>query len=296
MTTATMTETPFGEVRSLGRSRVKSADGTELAVEEWGDPEGQPILFVHAWSQSRFGWLPQAAAPELQGHRMVAFDHRGHGDSEKPAHIAAYANDQVWAADIAAVIEARGLKDVIIVGWSPGGLAVLDYLKLHGQSGVAGVVLVGHVNGAGVPAAQQQFGASVAHAGDAMSADLDKRIAGTLALVRALVNKDMPIEEFGFIFATNMAVPNVAKAGMLTRTIDHADTLRELKKPLLIVNGSTDTVATLKAAERAKVLAPHAELHVYDGIAHAPAWEERERFNQHLANFAQTLQLRTKAA
>jgi non-heme chloroperoxidase len=296
MTNTPLTETPFGKVRSLGRSRVKSADGTELAVEEWGDPEGQPILFVHAWSQSRFGWLPQAAAPELQGYRMVAFDHRGHGDSDKPADIAAYANDQVWADDIAAVIADRKLKDVILVGWSMGGLAVLDYLKVNGQSRIAGTVLVGHVNAAGVPAAQEQFGSSVAHAADAMSEDLDKRIAGTLGLVRALVNKDMPIEEFGFIFATNMAVPNVAKSGMLTRTIDHGDTLRSFQKPLLIVHGSDDTVATLKAPERAKALAPHAKLHVYDGIAHAPAWEERERFNRDLARFVQTLRPQKRAA
>jgi non-heme chloroperoxidase len=91
-------------------------------------------------------------------------------------------------------------------------------------------------------------------------------------------------------------VPNVAKAGMLTRAIDHGDTLRSFQKPLLIVHGSDDTVATLKAAERAKALAPQAELQVYEGIAHAPAWEERERFNHALARFAQGLRSQKRAA
>jgi pimeloyl-ACP methyl ester carboxylesterase len=94
-----------------------SEDGTKLFVQEWGNPTGPAILFVHAWSQSRLAWMPQVTGALAKTYRMVAFDHRGHGDSDKPTDIAAYANNDVWADDIAAVMAAMSLRKPILVGW-----------------------------------------------------------------------------------------------------------------------------------------------------------------------------------
>jgi pimeloyl-ACP methyl ester carboxylesterase len=169
-------------------------------------------------------------------------------------------------------------------------LAALDFVAKHGEQRISGLVLVGHANALGTERAQAHFGPAVAeHAGDAMSDDPEARERGTVALVRALSNKTMPADEFERVVAYNRIVPTVAKAGMLSRTVDHADTLRTLTVPTLIIHGTDDRIARVDTARYAAALVPHADLRLYDGVAHAPAWEERERFNADLETFASRL-------
>jgi non-heme chloroperoxidase len=54
----------------------------------------------------------------------------------------------------------------------------------------------------------------------------------------------------------------------------------------LIIHGTDDRIARVDTARYAAALVPHADLRLYDGVAHAPAWEERERFNADLETFA----------
>jgi pimeloyl-ACP methyl ester carboxylesterase len=56
---------------------------------------------------------------------LVAFDLRGHGMSEAPPDAGSYAGD-VWALDVAAVIETLALERPILVGWSYGGYVICD--------------------------------------------------------------------------------------------------------------------------------------------------------------------------
>jgi pimeloyl-ACP methyl ester carboxylesterase len=67
-------------------------------------------------------------------------DLRGHGGSEVSAD--GYDDPGVWAADLAAVLELAG-RPAVLVGSSYGGLVITDYLRAHGQAGVAGLVLAG---------------------------------------------------------------------------------------------------------------------------------------------------------
>src|SRR5688500_8511237 len=70
---------------------VRSADRTLLTGDAEGDLEAPGILFIHGLRQSRLSWDKQFADPALAGFRLVRFDLRGHGDSDKPAAPDAYA-------------------------------------------------------------------------------------------------------------------------------------------------------------------------------------------------------------
>jgi non-heme chloroperoxidase len=92
------------------RFSARSSDGTMLAGEAQGDPRAPEILFIHGLRQSRLSWDKQFADQALAGFRMVRFDLRGHGDSDKPASPDAYSDADGWAADVAAVIASAKLR------------------------------------------------------------------------------------------------------------------------------------------------------------------------------------------
>src|SRR4051794_24838090 len=111
---------------------VTAPDGVKLAAGEWGNPTGPEIIFIHGFSQSSLCWLRQLTDNTLSAFRMVAYDLRGHGASDKPLEKEKYAHDQQWADDLAAVIETPSMHRPVLVGWSYAGRVISDFLKIHG--------------------------------------------------------------------------------------------------------------------------------------------------------------------
>lgn len=112
-----------------------SANGIQLHVRDQG--EGQPaIVFLHYWGGSSRTWDAVIAA--LPGHRCVAPDLRGWGDSDAPAAGYALAD---FAADTLALIAALDLRRYVLVGHSMGG-KIAQLLASRRPAGLAGLVLV----------------------------------------------------------------------------------------------------------------------------------------------------------
>jgi pimeloyl-ACP methyl ester carboxylesterase len=93
-------------------------DGVRVWWESFG--QGSPtILFLPTWSvvHSRC-W--KAQVPYLARHfRVVVFDPRGNGGSDRPGEVAAYAESE-FADDALAVMEASGTEQAVVVSWSRG--------------------------------------------------------------------------------------------------------------------------------------------------------------------------------
>ena len=122
---------------------IRGGGGVTLHAREWGNPDGPPILFVHGWSQCDLCWSAQVGGELAANFRMVTFDNRGHGMSEKPLDPGCYADERLWADDLAAVIDQTDLGRPVVVAWSYGGLIVTDYVRAHGDAAIAGINLVG---------------------------------------------------------------------------------------------------------------------------------------------------------
>jgi non-heme chloroperoxidase len=87
-------------------STVTTADGLNLAVQEWGNPRGPEILLIHGFNQAHLSWLRQVQDSQLAAEfRMITFDLRGHGSSDKPLEKERYAH-QNWGDDVAAIMRA----------------------------------------------------------------------------------------------------------------------------------------------------------------------------------------------
>jgi pimeloyl-ACP methyl ester carboxylesterase len=117
--------------------RPLEVNGIRLSVREWPGAE-RPLLLLHGLASSSHIW--DLAAPRLRraGHRVVAYDQRGHGLSSKPS--SGYGFDHV-AEDAAGVVRALRLDRPVVVGHSWGANVALE-LAVRRPRSVAGVVLV----------------------------------------------------------------------------------------------------------------------------------------------------------
>ncbi len=97
---------------------VSGADGVGLTVYEVGNRNGPAVVFVHSFSQNYLTWDRQVSGPLAQEFHLVGFDMRGHGTSEKPLDPGSYTSPEVWADDLAAVLQARSLERPVLVGSS----------------------------------------------------------------------------------------------------------------------------------------------------------------------------------
>lgn len=57
--------------------------GTRLHVEDTGGA-GRPVLLIHAWPLCGAFWSPQLPALHNAGYRVISYDRRGFGRSDKP--------------------------------------------------------------------------------------------------------------------------------------------------------------------------------------------------------------------
>jgi pimeloyl-ACP methyl ester carboxylesterase len=121
---------------------VVGSGGLHLHVREWGKADAAPILCIHGWSQNHLCWSKQYESALADRFRLIAFDLRGHGMSDAPLEPQHYTNAQVWAEDLAAIIDRLHLSPAVLVGWSYGGFIICDYLRVFGDAAVAGITFV----------------------------------------------------------------------------------------------------------------------------------------------------------
>ena len=311
-------------LRGLVPSTVKSPDGLTIAVVESGETSGRPILFVHGFSQSAAAWRRQMLSDLGDTWRLIAFDLRGHGYSSKPEAPERYVASKLWAGDIAAVIAAKGLKDVVLVGWSYGGLPLLDYVREHGQDRLAALVFVatgynldlrppdaggpelvlgpGVIENtgpmAGIPAGPP--GADLDGCGKAKTCgSYARQLAGTKRFLAMVPGKPLAPALIAEALAYNMQTPPYVRRAMVIDRfvkggpLDHSPTLKTVKIPVLFIHGGKDRHVLPRSTEIMKGLVDGAggksSRIVYDGIGHAPFIEDAKRFNGDLKKFVSGL-------
>ncbi|MEE3626027.1 alpha/beta hydrolase [Nitrospirillum sp. BR 11752] len=261
--------------------QVTAGDGTLLAVAEGGVPEGRPILFLHGFGQSHRAFRAQFAGLLAAEFRLLALDLRGHGQSGRPEDPAAYGDGPHWGEDVMAVRRALGLADLILVGWSYGGAVLADHAAGFGTEGIAGAVFVGACPRLGKAAAPYLGPAAKAHFPPILSDDLAAHESGARALAEALGER----EEADSAVADTLSVPLAARRAMMRRQRDGA-ALAAFDRPALVVHGRDDPVILPAMADWLAATLPQAQVHLYDGVGHAPFLEAPHRFDADVAAFA----------
>ena len=269
---------------------VTTADGAEIYYKDWG--EGQPVVLSHGWPLNADSWEAQQLYLAENGFRAIAHDRRGHGRSA-----------QVWdgndmdhyADDLAALIEALDLRDVILIGFSTGGGEVTRYVGRHGTARVAKLVLVSAVppfmlrtddNPGGVPI--EVF---------------DEIRAGSLA-DRSQTYHDLADGPF---FGNNREGANISRGirdafwrqGLQSghknaydsiaafSATDMREDLRRVDVPTLVIHGDDDQVVPFAVGGQASAaLVEGARLKVYPGAPHGITDTHKDQLSADLLAFA----------
>lgn len=120
---------------------ITAPDGTQLHTADTGG-SGRPLVLIHGWPLSGAAFDANLAALTEAGIRVITYDRRGFGRSDKPSGGYDY---DVFAADLDAVMTQLDLSGAIILGFSMGGGEVARYCATYGTSRLAGAILSGSI-------------------------------------------------------------------------------------------------------------------------------------------------------
>ena len=117
-------------------ARYVRIEGTNVRYVDAG--RGTPVIFIHGFGASIYSWRKNLVPVESAGFRVLAFDNRGFGFSDKPAHGYTNAN---YARLVVALMDSLGLTDALLVGHSMGG-AIAAEVAIAYPKRVRGMVLI----------------------------------------------------------------------------------------------------------------------------------------------------------
>jgi non-heme chloroperoxidase len=279
-----MVQPGLGEGLKYKPITVKTPDGLTISAQEWGNPAGPEILFIHGFSQSHLSWMRQVEGDLAKEFRIITYDLRGHGNSDKPLDPARYRDSKAWGDEVQAVIDAAGLKRPVLVGWSYAGRVISDYVATHGAGQLAGINFVD----APIKADPALIGDNLKNLPLMASEDLVTNISATRTFLHGCFSRQPSADDYETMLAFNMMVLPKVRAGLSGRPLDASDMMSKLKLPVLVTHGSEDRNAKLGAGQYTASIIPGAKLSVYEGIGHAPFYEDAPRFNTELAAFVRS--------
>jgi non-heme chloroperoxidase len=267
--------------------RENSGD-IELYFEDHGT--GQPVVLLHGFPLNGQSWERQEAALLQAGYRVIAYDRRGFGQSSKPT--TGYDCD-TFAHDLDAVLDALGLQDAILVGFSMGTGEVARYLGRYGSSKVAKVAFLAPLqpfllqtdgNAGGVP--QSVFDEIVAAATGDRYAFLTQFFQNFYNLDENLGTR---ISEDAVRHSWNVATSAswfATTAVVRTWYEDFRSDIARIDVPALILQGTADRILPIDATGRLFHQAlPAADYVEIDGAPHGLLWTHSDEVNTALIGF-----------
>ncbi|HTU31014.1 MAG TPA: alpha/beta fold hydrolase [Solirubrobacteraceae bacterium] len=118
--------------------QVIRRDGVELSVTDDGD--GPAVVLLHGLTATRRYVVMGSTALQRSGHRVLAYDARGHGHSSPAPDPETYGYDDL-AGDLGAVLDGAGVERAVLAGASMGAHTLLRF-ALDRPERVAGIVVI----------------------------------------------------------------------------------------------------------------------------------------------------------
>lgn len=244
---------------------------------------GRPIVLVHGWPLSGESFTVNEAALTAAGLRVVTYDRRGFGRSDKPT--TGYHYDRL-ASDLHDLLSHLDLNDVVLLGFSMGGGEVARYCSTYGMDRLAGVVLSGSI----APALKQDDG----NPDGAMPMSAFQEMSQACA-----ADHEGFVDQFVTTFFSNtdgitvsegvrqlalaqalQSDPRAAAECILIWATDLREDCARIHVPALVIHGDQDRNVPFEASgARAAKLIPDASLHVIAGgphganVSHQDEWE-----------------------
>ncbi len=265
---------------------------THLHVDDDGGT-GRPIVLIHGWPLSGESWSEQVPALEDAGYRVITYDRRGFGRSDKPK--VGYSYDTL-AEDLNVLLEKLDLRDVTLVGFSMGGGEVARYIAKYGSERIHSVVFAAAVTPYLLQGSDNPDGpldkATAAHFTAQLTADQDA-FYDTFATQFFSVDGTLVVDESQRQEAIALAHQADKLAALQTMTAwantDFRDDLKQIDVPVLVIHGDGDaTVPYEGSGKRTHEAIPSSELHIIHGGPHGINVSHADEFNQALIEFLES--------
>ena len=271
----------------LERLTVRS-EGLTLIGEAAGAPDAPPVLFLHGGGQTRASWKRTLPVVAARGFRAIAYDARGHGDSDWSPD-GAYALQDL-ARDLAAFI-ALVDRPPVLVGASLGGMTSLALLAQPEPPQVRGLVLVDvtpRANRAGVDrilgfmaGAPNGFG-SVEEAAEAVAGYSRHRVRSKSP---EGLRRNLRLRDGRYHWHWDPRVIERAEEDRGERDEAMEAGARRVTMPTLLVHAEQSDVVTDAQVDHLRALIPGAEYACVPGTGHMVAGDANDVFNAAILDF-----------
>ena len=254
---------------------IQLSTGINTHYAEYGDPNGEPIVFLHGFTDSWFSFSPVLKHLPPKYH-VFMLDQRGHGNSSKP-DVGYEVSD--FAADAVAFMKALELEQVTLIGHSMGSF-IAQRVAVTAPEFMTRLILIGSAT--------------------------DPRTNDLMAFVDAVNTLEDPVpEEFAREFQVSTIYRKLTDdfmrqvisesmklpAHVWHQALGHLmsasalSQLDQIRVPTLVIWGEQDTIWSRAEQEALAARILNAELITYPETGHALQWERPERFARDLEGF-----------
>ncbi len=262
---------------------------TEVHVDDTGG-SGRPVVLIHGWPLSGESWKPQIPAMEQAGYRVIAYDRRGFGRSDKPRGGYDY---ESLTEDLDGVLSELDLRDVSLVGFSMGGGEVARYVAKYGEERLRSVVFAAAVppymmqtdDNPDGPLTKEQAVEMTENLTEDRDAFFDQFTLKFFSVDGELKISDAQRQE---AIALCHQSDQRAALGCMEAfgTTDFRDDLLEVTVPTLVIHGDGDGIVPFEGSgARTHAAIPHSELAVIPGAPHGCNVSHAEAFNEAVLGF-----------
>jgi pimeloyl-ACP methyl ester carboxylesterase len=263
---------PLAPLRGRDRDLVMS-DGGTISLTDMGPSDGPAVVLIHGWVNDRRVWCDVAPRLVEAGHRVIAYDQRGHGRSRVGSSSCTINR---LGDDLHEVLAHLDIDDVAIAGHSMGGMATQAMLIDHASDvgRVRSIVLVATgAAGVGLPPQARALAEAVIgwERGDAFMS----RAGIGNAIVRSAFGRKTRPEHINALREMLLSTPIPTRREFLRamHAMDLRSGLPEIKVPTSIIVGTVDTLTPPARARYIASQVPGATLEVLPGRGHMLTWE-----------------------
>lgn len=265
-----------------------------LHVEDSGG-SGRPVVLIHGWPLSGESWKAQTGPLQEAGYRVITYDRRGFGRSDKPSDGYDY---DTLAADLAGLVEDLDLEGAVLVGFSMGGGEVARYVANHGTSRLGGVVFAAAVPPYLLKGDDNPDGPltedKAREMENALKASREK-FFDQFTTTFFSANGELKVSEAQRQEALALCLQSDQTAALGCRkafsTTDFRPDLEKVDVPTLVLHGDADgTVPFEGSGKRTHEAIAGSELVLLEGAPHGCNVSHAEAFNRALLDFLGRLQ------
>lgn len=249
---------------------MTESDLATVQLYEQKEGQGPSLVFIHGWAASHRFWKYQVPF-FAQSNQVIAYDLRGHGDSEKPTSGYSIRNH---LEDLELILAKHQISEPVLIGHSLGGMIALQY-ALDGLRDPRGLVLVG----------------SSPHPVATRKRSLEFSLLRFLIRIsrkraskfteKALFAPDVNQELVEWVNAESERTPTSVILEILqnVKAFNVVSRLSEIQMPTLIITGEFESAVNSQLLDRMVELIPNAKYEVISDAGHNCMLEKPSAFN-----------------